>query len=155
MALNAVCVLKGDGAVTGTVKFVQEGADKPVKVSGQITGLEPGNHGFHVHEFGDNTNGCVSAGAHYNPHGKTHGAPDDAERHVGDLGNVVADASGVANIDISDSQVTLTGPLSVVGRTVVVHADVDDLGKGGHELSKTTGNAGARLACGVIGITKA
>lgn len=75
-------------------------------------------------------------------------------RHVGDLGNVTADDSGKANVKIADKQVTLTGPLSVIGRTMVIHADIDDLGKGGHELSPTTGNAGARLACGVIGICK-
>lgn len=108
-----------------------------------------------VHEFGDNTNGCTSAGPHFNPFGKTHGAPEDVERHVGDLGNVVADASGNVTVNIQDSQLTLSGANSILGRSLVVHADPDDLGKGGHELSKTTGNAGGRLACGVIGITKA
>ena len=68
--------------------------------------------------------------------------------------NVVADADGKANINISDSLISLCGDNSILGRTVVVHADVDDLGKGGHELSKATGNAGGRLACGVIGICK-
>ncbi|WAR07002.1 SODC4-like protein [Mya arenaria] len=67
----------------------------------------------------------------------------------GDLGNVEAGADNVAKVDIQDSQISLTGPKSIIGRTVVVHADVDDLGKGGHELSKTTGNAGGRQACGV------
>ncbi len=98
------------------------------------------------------TNGCTSAGPHFNPHGKTHGAMDDEERHVGDLGNVSAGEDGVAKFDFTDKLVKLNGPLSVIGRTMVVHADQDDLGKGGVELSKTTGNAGARLACGVIGI---
>ena len=60
----------------------------------------------------------------------------------------------IFQVDISDSMISLTGENSIIGRTVVVHADVDDLGKGGHELSKTTGNAGARSACGVIGIAK-
>lgn len=148
-----VCVLKGDGAVTGVVKFKQEGDG--VHVTGEISGLAPGQHGFHVHEFGDNTNGCTSAGPHFNPLGKEHGAPTDENRHVGDLGNVTADASGKATVNIHDKMVSLVGPHSVYGRTVVVHADVDDLGKGGHELSKTTGNAGGRQACGVIGITNA
>lgn len=125
-------------------------------MTGQISGLAPGLHGFHVHQFGDNTDGCTSAGPHYNPDGAEHGAPDDdkGSRHAGDLGNVEANADGVANFDIKDSLISLNGERSVVGRTMVIHADVDDLGKGGHELSKTTGNAGARLACGVIGITK-
>lgn len=96
----------------------------------------------------------MSAGPHFNPHAKEHGGPTHEVRHAGDLGNVVADDSGVAKIDISDKQISLSGSLSILGRTVVVHADQDDLGDGGHELSKTTGNAGARLACGVIGICK-
>jgi len=153
MTTKAVCVLKGD-AVQGTVWFTQEG-DGPVTISGEIKGLNCGAHGFHVHQFGDTTDGCTSAGPHFNPHGKTHGGPGDEERHAGDLGNVNAGGDGVAKIDLKDSNISLSGPLSIVGRTMVVHADPDDLGKGGHELSKTTGNAGARVACGVIGLAKA
>lgn len=126
----------------------------PVRVRGQIIGLKSGNHGFHVHEFGDLSNGCASAGGHYNPHNKAHGAPNDDTRHVGDLGNILADGTGFAQVNINDSQLSLTGSNSIFGRTVVVHADADDLGQGGHEMSKTTGNAGGRLACGVIGIAK-
>lgn len=85
---------------------------------------------------------------------KTHGAPNDEERHVGDLGNIEANDKGVANVVIEDSLISLTGEKSIVGRSLVVHADPDDLGRGGHELSKTTGNAGGRLVCGVIGVTK-
>ncbi|XP_064489201.1 uncharacterized protein LOC135401025 [Ornithodoros turicata] len=154
MPVKAVCVLKGSENVTGTIHFTQEGPGKPVAVTGEITGLKKGLHGFHVHEFGDNTNGCISAGAHFNPHGKEHGAPEDANRHVGDLGNVTAGADGVAHVKITDAQISLSGEHNIIGRSVVVHADPDDLGKGGHELSKTTGNAGGRLACGVVGVTK-
>ncbi|KAK4336864.1 hypothetical protein RND71_044020 [Anisodus tanguticus] len=113
-----------------------------------------GQHGFHVHEFGDTSNGCISTGPHFNPTGKTHGAPEDSERHVGDFGNIVADDAGVAKINITDSLASLNGENSIIGRAVVVHADVDDLGRGGHELSKSTGNAGARVACGIIGLRK-
>ena len=127
-------------------------SSSPVRVYGEVTNLTPGLHGFHVHQYGDTTNGCTSAGPHFNPHGKTHGAVDDEERHVGDLGNIVAGEDGVAKFDFTDSQIKLNGPLSIIGRTMVVHADPDDLGKGGVELSKTTGNAGARLSCGVIGV---
>ena len=74
---------------------------------------------------------------------------------AGDLGNIEANDNGVAKVDIKDSHISLSGPLSVVGRSLVVHEDPDDLGQGGHELSKTTGNAGGRLACGVIGVAKA
>ncbi|CAG8437978.1 16809_t:CDS:2 [Acaulospora morrowiae] len=104
-----------------------------------------------ISEFGDTTNGCTSAGGHFNPFNKQHGAPNDENRHVGDLGNVIASAGGVVKTHIIDKKITLSGPNSVVGRSVIVHADIDDLGKGGHEFSLTTGNAGARLACGIIG----
>merc|ERR1712000_507233 len=152
---TAVCVLRGfgDAAVEGTVRFSQTADDEPTTIDVEIKGLKPGPHGFHVHEFGDNTNGCVSAGGHFNPFGKKHGGPDDEERHVGDLGNVVADETGVARTTIKDRLVTLGGPHSIIGRTMVVHADEDDFGRGGFEDSLTTGHAGARLACGV-GLSK-
>ncbi len=139
-------------AVSGKVFFEEAGGS--VKVTGEVTGLAPGKHGFHVHEFGDYTSGCTSAGSHFNPFGKTHGAPEDEVRHVGDLGNVVAGDDGKVALNITDKGIQISGPNSIIGRAVVVHADVDDLGKGGHELSLTTGNAGGRLACGVIGIAK-
>ncbi|KAK9968297.1 hypothetical protein ABG768_002629 [Culter alburnus] len=154
MVNKAVCVLKGDGQVTGTVRFEQEAEKSPVKLSGEITGLTAGKHGFHVHAFGDNTNGCISAGPHFNPYSKNHGGPTDSERHVGDLGNVTAGEDGVAKIDIVDKMLTLSGPDSIIGRTMVIHEKEDDLGKGDNEESLKTGNAGGRLACGVIGIAQ-
>jgi Cu-Zn family superoxide dismutase len=102
---------------------------------------------------GDNTNGCTSAGPHFNPFGKTHGAPSDETRHVGDLGNFKTDSNGNGKGSIQDSLVKLIGEQSVLGRTIVVHAGTDDLGKGGNEDSLKTGNAGGRPACGVIGIS--
>jgi hypothetical protein len=96
-----------------------------------------------------------------NPHGKTHGAPEGEERHAGDLGNVVADASGCSEGSISDMLVRLDGAFTVIGRSVMVHGDEDDLGLGDNsdpvtkppvngKCSKVTGNAGARIACGEI-----
>uniref|UniRef100_A0A804JRU5 Superoxide dismutase [Cu-Zn] n=1 Tax=Musa acuminata subsp. malaccensis TaxID=214687 RepID=A0A804JRU5_MUSAM len=148
---KAVAVLGSSDSVKGTVYFAQEG-DGPTTVTGTISGLKPGLHGFHVHALGDTTNGCMSTGPHFNPAGKEHGAPDDAGRHAGDLGNVTAGEDGTVTFSITDSQIPLSGPNSIIGRAVVVHADPDDLGKGGHELSKTTGNAGGRVACGIIGL---
>ncbi|KAJ6434332.1 hypothetical protein OIU84_017943 [Salix udensis] len=143
--VKAVAVLNSSEGVKGTINFTQEG-DGPTTVTGSLCGLKPGLHGFHVHALGDTTNGCMSTGPHFNPVGKEHGAPKDENRHAGDLGNVTVGDDGTATFTIIDNQIPLTGPHSIVGRAVVVHADPDDLGKGGHELSKTTGNAGGRVA---------
>lgn len=83
---------------------------------------------------------------------KKHGGPDDSERHVGDLGNIVADDSGFADIRIEDRVISLTGPHGILDRSVVVHSHADDLGKGGYPDSLTTGHAGDRVACGTIKI---
>ncbi|CAN4119422.1 unnamed protein product [Withania somnifera] len=147
---KAVAVLKGNSNVEGVVTLSQDD-DGPTTVKVRITGLTPGLHGFHLHEYGDTTNGCMSTGAHFNPNKLTHGAPGDEIRHAGDLGNIEANADGVAEATIVDNQIPLTGTNSVVGRALVVHELEDDLGKGGHELSLTTGNAGGRLAC-VVGV---
>jgi len=144
---------KLEGSVEGIITFVQEG-DGPTKVTGEVKGLAPGNHGFHVHQFGDVSTGCGSTGGHFNPAGKQHGGPTMDNRHAGDLGNIVADANGTAVVDITDAQVPLSGDNSVIGRAIVVHAGEDDLGQGGFEDSLTTGHAGGRLACGVIGLSK-
>ncbi|KAI3983112.1 hypothetical protein MKX01_035393 [Papaver californicum] len=149
--VKAVVLLKSTEGVSGTIYFTQQG-DEPTKVIGTISGLKPGLHGFHIHALGDTTNGCTSTGPHFNPAGKDHGAPSDEIRHAGDLGNLIVCADGKVDVNISDKQIPLTGPNSIIGRAVVVHVDPDDLGKGGHELSKTTGNAGARIVCGVIGL---
>ncbi|KAF5188571.1 Superoxide dismutase [Cu-Zn] [Thalictrum thalictroides] len=149
---KAVAVLKGNSEVEGVVTLTQED-DGPTSVNVRVTGLTPGLHGFHLHQYGDTTNGCISTGPHFNPNGLTHGAPEDEVRHAGDLGNIVANAEGVAEATIVDNQIPLSGPNAVVGRAFVVHELADDLGKGGHELSLSTGNAGGRLACGVVGLT--
>ncbi|KAK4502380.1 hypothetical protein PRZ48_005805 [Zasmidium cellare] len=151
--VKAVAVLRGDSNVKGTVTFEQEAENSPTTITYDITGNDANaQRGMHVHAFGDNTNGCTSAGPHFNPHSKTHGAPEDSERHVGDLGNFKTDGQGNGKGSVTDSLIKLIGPHSVLGRTVVVHSGTDDLGKGGNEESKKTGNAGTRPACGVIGI---
>lgn len=149
---QTVAVLRGDAGVSGTVTFEQASESDPTTISYEISGNDANaERGFHIHEFGDNTNGCTSAGPHFNPFSKTHGAPSDETRHVGDLGNIKTDSNGLAKGSITDKLVKLFGPTSILGRTVVVHAGTDDLGKGGHADSLKTGNAGGRPACGVIG----
>ena len=93
----AICIMNpdGDSGVKGLVKLVQQPGGA-TKITAEITGLAPGQHGFHIHQYGNLTEGCKTAGPHYNPHGKTHGGPDLEERHVGDLGNVVAGEDGKA-----------------------------------------------------------
>jgi len=151
--VKAVAQLRGDSKITGTVTFEQASESSPTTISWNITGHDANaERGMHVHQFGDNTNGCTSAGPHFNPYGKTHGAPSDEIRHVGDLGNFKTDAQGNGKGSVEDKFIKLIGPESVIGRTIVVHSGTDDLGKGGNEESKKTGNAGTRPACGVIGI---
>ena len=91
-----------------------------MRVHGEIRGLAPGQHGFHIHQYGDTTNSCTSMGGHFNPGKHSHGAPNDGTRHVGDLGNIEANANGVAKIDVRDSVISLKGPNSILGRGLVV-----------------------------------
>lgn len=146
---QAIVVLTGDN-VKGKVIFTQIG--KEVTVEGEITGLTKGLHGFHIHALGDLSDGCKSTGSHFNPEKKNHGAPSAKERHVGDLGNIEANDSKVAKVSMKDSIISLDGVNSIIGRAVVVHSGEDDLGLGGHDDSLTTGHAGDRVACGIIGI---
>ena len=146
---HAVAVLHGIGQnkVEGVIWFTQHG--NQVEIAGEITGLTPGQHAFRIHEFGDcSSPDGMSAGGRFNPTHMRHGGPDNEQRHVGDLGNIRADDSGKAVIDIKDTLVQLHGPHSIIGRSVIVHAAVDDL------KTDPAGNAGARIACGVVGIAK-
>jgi len=145
--INATSELIHSDTVKGTIKFTQEPGG-PTAIAGEITGVEPGEHGFHIHEFGDLSGGCDTAGAHYNPDDVDHGDLEDG--HVGDLGNVTADENGVVTLNVTAPRVDLSGDRSVVGRSIIIHSDKDDLGLGGDAESIKTGNAGERLACGVI-----
>ena len=148
--IEAVAVL-GHGDAKGMISFKQK-PGKATIISGTVTGLSKGLHGLHIHEFGDLSDGCDSAGGHYNPTGADHGDIDNG--HVGDLGNITADSKGVAKFSITAKRIHLQGATSIVGRAVVVHAGEDDLGKGGDEESLKTGNAGDRAGCGVISLTE-
>jgi Cu-Zn family superoxide dismutase len=135
---------KGNKTI-GEADFEQVGSK--VRVVIFVEGLKPGQeHGLHIHEKGDCSSGDgMSAGGHFNPHGKPHGHPTSSERHAGDLPSLKADKAGRAKVQVDVDGLTVTpGPASVVGRAVIVHADPDDY------KTQPTGNAGARLACGVI-----
>ncbi|KAF9474174.1 superoxide dismutase [Cu-Zn] [Pholiota conissans] len=152
--MKAVAILQGNYQVSGKVVFEQNAPGKLVTITGNLTGLPPNNtRGFHIHTSGDLTGGCSTAGAHYNPFHRFHGAPEDFVRHVGDLGNIKSDASGNSNFVMTDKVISLNGFTSIIGRTVVVHTFFDDLGRAwdGEETTET-GNSGSRAACGIIGI---
>ena len=128
----------------GSVKFTQVGTK--VRVEGEIAGLNPGRHGFHVHEKGDCTApDAASAGPHFNPGSMKHGAPDSGVRHGGDLGNLTANEYGKATVSVMVDGISVgTGPNGVVGKGVIVHADPDDL------KTDPGGNSGDRIGCGVV-----
>ena len=146
---KAICVLhptKGS-EVHGTVTF--EASEKGVRVVANVSGLKLGKHGFHIHEFGDcSSDSGTSAGGHFNPTGMPHSMPSNEKRHVGDLGNIEADKDGKAHLDYVDLMLALHGDDSILGRGVIVHEKEDDF------KTQPTGAAGARLACGVIGVAK-
>lgn len=131
-------------AAKGTVTFTQKG-DK-VTVTAQLSGLTPGGHGFHVHEKGDcSAPDATSAGGHFNPTGKPHGAPDAADHHAGDMPMLQADANGNATLTADVSGLTIgSGAADIVGKSVVVHKDADDF------KTQPAGNSGPRIGCGVV-----
>lgn len=148
---TAVAVLApaANGQVRGEVRFTEEA--QGVRVTAQVTGLTPGKHGFHIHEKGDcSAPDFMSAGGHWNPTGAPHGAPGTgSNHHYGDLGNLEANEQGVARLERTFNWLSFTGTNSFLGKAVLVHANPDDL------TSQPVGNAGARVACGVITRTNA
>lgn len=132
--------------VSGDLRF--EAMEGGVRVTGRLARLKPGTtHGFHVHETGDcSAPDGSSAGGHFNPMDTAHGRVGTSTHHVGDTDNVVADADGNAAVDNRLDGATLGDNAStdIVGKAVIVHAGADDY------TSQPTGDAGARLACGVI-----
>jgi len=151
---RAIAVLNAnEDGITGQILFTQKGNHLEIRYD--IQGLADGKHGFHIHEYGDLSDGCTSSCAHFNPFGKKHGGLHSEERHAGDLGNI-SSTDGTAKGVLVDSVLSLDfkNPTCIIGRMVIVHADEDDLGLGGNDDSLKTGNAGKRLACGVVGLTK-
>ena len=141
--------------IKGIIEFEEKGAKVVIKGNLKSTKYKNSSHGIHIHEAGDLSDKCMGACAHFNPYNKKHGGPTSKERHVGDLGNIRFDARGVAKFRMEDSLVKLRGTkANVIGRSVVIHEDMDDLGMGNHNDSLTTGHAGKRITCAVIGYSK-
>ena len=146
-AVAVIAPLKGSG-VHGTVTF--ESVEHGVRVTADLSGLVPGKHGFHIHDFGDcSSEDGSSAGGHFNPAGMPHSMPSSEKRHAGDMGNIEAGSDGKAHLEYVDGVMSLSGEHSIVGHAVIVHEKEDDM------TTQPTGNAGGRIGCGVIGIAKA
>jgi Cu-Zn family superoxide dismutase len=144
--LAVITPTKGN-SMHGVVTF--EEVDNGVRIIANLTGLTPGKHGFHIHEFGDISSDVgSSAGGHFNPTGMSHNMPTSKKRHAGDMGNIEADSSGNAHLDYIDHVMKLNGQYSIIGHAVIVHEKEDDF------KTQPTGNAGARVGYGVIGIAK-
>lgn len=162
---NAVCIL--DSVNNNNIKnikgliYLDKLRNGHTHIYGKILGLEPGIHAFHIHDSGNLTIGCKSLRGHFNPYNKTHSGrlvrdknnklKINANRHVGDLGNIRANRDGIAHINFTDDLVKLDGKYTVIGRSLVIHEGRDDLGLGGTKESLKTGSAGRRIACGIIG----
>jgi superoxide dismutase, Cu-Zn family len=157
MSIKAIAVFNGsDTDVRGTVIFTENLDKGLIKIDVNISGLyKNAKHGFHVHEAGDLSDKCTSMCAHFNPYGKQHGCPGAKERHIGDLGNLVTNNKGESNYSFYDDKIKLRGTkANIIGRGLIIHEDEDDCGKGGFPDSLTTGHAGKRIACAVIGYSK-
>lgn len=148
METNAKAVMqaKSKSNVSGNISFKQYG-DKLV-IATNIKGLTPNQkHGFHIHEFGDcSAPDAKSAGGHFSPMPHDHGSPDSKMHHAGDLGNLNANSNGIAKIEITTKELSLVRgeKNSIIGRAVIIHEKNDDL------TSQPSGNAGARIACGIV-----
>jgi Cu-Zn family superoxide dismutase len=141
---KATLEAKSGSTVTGWATFAEQAGG--VKAVVHIEKAPPGTHGLHIHEKGDCSDPeAKNAGGHFNPTGTEHAGPTDAKHHAGDLGNIEVKADGTGHLEITSDMLTVKeGPNSVVGRSVVFHEKADDL------KTQPTGNAGGRLACGVI-----
>jgi Cu-Zn family superoxide dismutase len=147
---SATATLQGspeDTDFKGTITLTPEGDG--VRVVAHLEGVDQnGQHGFHVHETGDCSHGegdkhFTSAGGHFNPTNTEHACPPTEPRHAGDLGNIEV-TNGTGHLETSTNLLSLTGTSSVVGKAIILHANADDC------KTQPTGNAGDRLACGVV-----
>lgn len=146
----------GGSSVKGHVMFTESEytnaageTERSILITYEVTGMRPNKtRGFHIHEFGDcSSDDGMSAGGHFNPGGHDHGSLEDDHSHAGDLGNITSDSKGNAVGQIANvTKITLDSndETYFVGKSVIVHAAADDL------VSQPTGDAGPRVACGVI-----
>jgi len=157
---NAICILELKNGIKGLIEFHQCSVYSPVTVRMNLQGGGQKTHAIHIHEFGDTRDGCASLGAHWNPYRDTHGSKDyDMPRHAGDLcNNITFNSNGVFKFMYNDDLLTLFSPesqdLSIVGRSIVIHEQPDDLGRGNNAESLISGNAGNRIHCGIIAVSK-
>lgn len=167
--MNAICVLTNNTSkkVKGYIEFdiVVKNKIKLMKININIEGLKPGKHGFHIHQKGNLLEGCSSLCSHFNPDNTSHGdiTNNKNNRHAGDLGNIIVNKNGICKQTLYDKILKLNGKYNIIGRSVVIHEKEDDLGLGGLDIngkiidkklnteSLKTGNAGKRIACGIIG----
>ena len=149
--MKAIAVFQGK--LNGSyVSFSQDSPNEPVKISGHIYNLSPGKHGIHIHQFGNLLSAdCMKCGGHWDPHKKNHGSRIASNSHAGDLGNITANENKEAKFYFKTDKLSLFNNISIIGRSLVIHEDEDDLGLGGHPDSLTTGNSGKRIDCAVIG----
>lgn len=151
----AVACVK-ENTIQGTIEFRENTEDDNVLIEVNLVGLLSNSKlGFHIHEAGDLTDGCKSACMHFNPYKQNHGSPKSKIRHVGDLGNLIADNNGKCSMKFYDDMIKLSGETqNIIGRSIVIHEKEDDLGLGKNDESLKTGNSGGRIACSVIGYSK-
>ena len=169
MCIDAITIFNNSGNIKGNIKFHQCDDSKKTKVTFNIKGLKPNKmSACHIHEFGDESDGCASLGGHWNPHNTEHGHCCESfglnspsycsdNSHAGDLlNNIHSDSKGYFNYEYMDSRIQIMGDVSesIIGRSVVIHDGIDDLGLGNNKDTKITGNAGGRIACGIIAHTK-
>ncbi|CAF0929529.1 unnamed protein product [Didymodactylos carnosus] len=153
IGLSVLQPAPGGSLVYGQIQLTQQYFGSPLVIEGILYNLKPStSHGLHVHETGDLSQACLSLGGHFNPHGKLHGSEKSSERHLGDLGNVLTDEFGIANIYLVIQDGSLFGAQGWIGRSIAVSEFQDDLGENIDEGSQRSGNSGGSLACGVIGI---
>ena len=149
-----------DGYIRGSVTFIQKPNSEIVEIEGHlkgfqhfVTGRPQSKHGMHIHVNGDLRQGCHTACDHFNPLNKDHGDLNDWNSHAGDLGNIIVDNNGHSHFKFRTRKISLTYSINnIIGRTLIIHSDEDDLGKGGHHDSFKTGHSGSKIACAVIGI---